>query len=224
MNTTKKTRLACILAVTLGGVASVSASTVPLLPPLTSATYPTGERLAVSLNDWNASRFSTGTSACIGGCYLSDITLAIHATEDDLFNPNLTLEVVSDSLGGTLPGDSTVATYNNTLTEILGGVGSGNHTFTPTSTTVLLENDTNYWVKLTKDPSAETEVAWENHPDSEGNFAWSFSPSLAPFTGEGNNFLMQVEVTPVPIPAAFWLMGTALAGLAARAKRHASRS
>lgn len=209
---TRKSRLALTLALTVGGSVTASASTV-LFDNLAEFSAGSTELAA---DGWIANKFSTGSS-CPSGCELEKVTLKLNTTDFiGLFDTSgFEVEITSD--GGTVPGASVIGGALMNPSSIFGG--GEEVMFTPNVATILQDGD--YWVRISSTrPSGSTpELAWEYAFSGAGSWASFDGAFLA--TGDVGPFLMGVEVTPVPVPAAFWLMGTALAGLAMRAKRKA---
>lgn len=212
--TTIKSQSAWVLALALGGAVSANAATVTLFDNLSLF----GEgNTPLQPDGWIAQRFSTGLD-CPNGCNLEKVTLRLN-TDDfiGLFDTTgFKVEITSD--GGTVPGPTVIGQPLMNPPEILGG--GVDAMFTPVVET-LLSDDTNYWVKLSAllPPDSFSELSWEFV--FSGSAHWAAFDGFSLATGESGPFLMGVEVTPVPIPAAFWMMGTALVGLAVRAKRKA---
>lgn len=170
---------------------------------------------------------TTASNNCTSQCVLNQITLSLLLGSGT--NPvSLGLEI-RDSLGsiGSLtmvqnnnPGGSGLAANN-----LPGTFEQGTSLFTPTSTINLSAGST-YWVRLT---NLETVSATEGGDAIQ----WAFKSGSGSFTfndvgGEGLgvfpnlSLLMKIEATPtapVPIPAAAWLMGSALLGLVSSWRR-----
>jgi hypothetical protein len=166
---------------------------------------------------------TTAINNCTSQCVLNQISLSLSAVGA---NPvSLGLEI-RDS-GGSI-GSLTMVTANNP-----GGSGlaannlpetyeAGTSLFTPTSTINLLAGGT-YWVRLTNldlTPAFEggDQIQWAFN-SSSGSFNVNDGGDL--FSVPNNSLLMKIEATPsaVPIPAAAWLMGSALLGLVSSWRR-----
>lgn len=172
---------------------------------------------------WAASQFSTG-SLCPNGCTLGDVTLFMdsddsngsgHGPDPD---GHIVVEILADNSG--TPG-SIIATLGNPE-FIVDTVGE--NLFTAPDNITLASN-TDYWVKIASDGGTADMVSWI-YPGS-GNGApgkWQFQSGVfGILEGDGTNGThsagtMRVEATPstIPVPSAFWLLGTALIGLATR--------
>jgi len=218
MNTTK-TRLAWALALTLGGTVTASANTVELFDsiydPITGEKLPGTGSSGIGNGEMYGQEFGT-TTECPVGCLLGTVSLVLNAGDEDLENTSgFKVEIFTSVPGASTREPGTlVATLDNP--DSIPSAGSFPSEFTPQAPTVLTDN-TNYWVKLTGLSSGLGDLAWEwpNGALSDSPFHYLEDGVF----GDGNGYAMQVEASPVPVPAAFWLMGTALAGLAARAKK-----
>lgn len=164
---------------------------------------------------WVANQFSTGAH-CPNGCELGNVTLFLFAEDEDfegLPTTDYTVEITSDA--GNAPGVSIIATLNNPF-EFLDGTHETVFTASPG---VMLNHNTNYWVKLTSTDDA-LPLEWAYAPGS-GKWAYGYESWVDGF-GDDAPHMMRVEVTPsaVPIPSALWLMSSAMLGLVARTRRN----
>jgi hypothetical protein len=158
-----------------------------------------------------ATSFSTG-SLCPTGCTLGDITLWM-TLDEDADASDITLGLYAD--GGSIPG-SLIA---NLITPSSIGDDLDNAVFTHLGS-IILGPTTNYWLMLSADSGiAGAGAEWARGPSGQGNFVIN-DPSF-PMSGSNSPFMYKVEadVSNVPVPAAIWLMTTALSGLAVRARR-----
>lgn len=163
-----------------------------------------------------ASTFST-TTLCPTGCTLGNVTLKMLIAEDSTPD-NVVLELYTD--GGTTPG-SLIATLANPATIL---DDYQDNIFTPQAQ-IDLDPNTIYWLQLsgTGDGGAWGRTFATNGP---GSWVHDLSPAGGPVLGDiGNSpliYKVEAEVSNVPVPASIWLMGTALTGLAIRARKKAS--
>ncbi len=214
----KNKQLGCILAFALGSITSANA-TVDLFNNLDFPNFNGGSGLPTG---WVANQFSTG-SACPDGCTLGDITLFISLddTDGDDSSPttDYTLEVTTDN-GTSIPGPITIATMTN---PGLFNAGQEEYVFTSPQAATPLQANTDYWVVLTATDPGAAGIEWLYDFSPDGSGKWAISDGSA---GTGTLQMMRVEaiqtIPDVPLPAAFWLMTSALGGLAvtrSRAKR-----
>ncbi len=223
MNTTQ-TRLALLLTLALGGTAS--ASTVTLFDSTTLGPG-AGSAGIAPVGSYFGQMFKT-LGNCPDGCLLGNISLTLNAGDLDLTDTSgFKLEVLNSEVppGTTVPAPGTVVIQEYINPASVPGGGITPSVFTPELPPAILANNTDYWVILTSLASTP-DLAWEWPADmGSGAYHWIESrPGDAVLIGEGYGFGMVVEaeqLAPVPVPAAVWLMGTALAGLAMRAKKAA---
>jgi len=213
---TKFKRLAGVLVLAMGMGSQVTASAGTVETLFDNLSQSTNN--ATTLNgpdDWAASLFSTGI-ICSSGCELGDITLSLQAN-NGVLNDLSGLSVSIYDAAPNQPGASIIGTMSNPGSI---GVVFQDIVFQPIGSIELADN-TDYWVQLTQTPATSNPVAWEHTPWLDGEGIWSigiFDGALLP----NNSYIMKVEATPlsaVPIPPAFWLMGSALLGLVFQGRR-----
>ena len=163
---------------------------------------------------WQAQEFVTGSQSV----QLNSIILPLSIILPNGGAYTGTAELVTDNSG--LPGGSVLATFS--VPPIAPSFPSFDlYTITPDSSATLAAN-TDYWLVL-KD-SGPGEFMWGGtHTDTasilnsahslDGGSSWQ-----APSWSEGA-FMMEVDASPVPLPAAAWLMLSGLGGLGAFARR-----
>jgi hypothetical protein len=206
MNTSKR-KLGLILVLGMGGPAAVNAAVLHNnLTSIGAEAGSSGVPPVAGSAGWVASAFSTG-SLCPFGCTLGNITLRLLSTDGS--TTGFTLQIFND--GGTAPGATLIGTMNNPAAFTANLL---NNVFTPQGTITLAANTT-YWVRLFGDSSTDP-IEWAytsgagRWADSSGNFDSGF-PNMMKVDG--------TPLTSVPIPAAVWLLGSALAGLAVRGRK-----
>jgi hypothetical protein len=214
-------QLGYILALAIGS--TTANATVDLVNTLSGDSSGGRFNFPVGVDDrWAASQFSTGSS-CPSGCTLGDVTLFLDSDDNagSGHGPDpeghITVEILADTSG--TPGAS-IATLGNpefivfTVFENI---------FTAPSNITLADN-TNYWVKITSDGGTADDVSWIYPGSGNGSPGkWVFKAGVfGTLEGDGTDGthsagMMRVEaVSNVPVPSAFWLLGTALLGLATR--------
>jgi hypothetical protein len=158
-----------------------------------------------------SSSFSTG-SLCPTGCTLGDITLLM-TIDEDANASDIILGLYAD--GGTAPG----ALIANLVTPSSISDDLENTIFTHLGS-IILGPSTNYWLMLSAGPDiAGGGAEWGRTISGQGDFI--INDPYYPMSGSNSPFMYKVEadVSNVPVPAAIWLMTTALSGLAVRARR-----
>jgi hypothetical protein len=163
-----------------------------------------------------ATQFST-SDICPQTCALGDVTLFLGS--DDIngigHGPatagSFTLEILADNSDA--PGTSIATMINPTfIVETV-----ANNIFTAPAGITLLD-DTNYWLRLTSSGNSPEEVDWLYGSGGPGN--WQYQSLAGLETSQTNPHstgMMRIEAVPeVPVPSAFWLLGTALIGLVTR--------
>jgi hypothetical protein len=165
------------------------------------------------LSGWMASEFSPDQNST-----LEKITLRLDGGDSGVsINPGtLTLQVYSD--GGNVPGSLLYSLTTPTTDFIFDQDIEFN--FTPAFVgDGSLSTSQQYWARLSTDVG--TSVFWVG---SGGSARAYQRAGESVFTNDSNSWQLQVNATPasVPIPGAAWLMGSALAGLVASARRKAA--
>jgi len=174
----------------------------------------------VNTQSWAEDDFIVG--GCVSTCKVDQVSLSLLLGAGS--NPvNLGLQILGSD-GVTSIGSLTMAAANNpggsglSANNLPSNFESGTSLFTPTSTINLSAGGT-YWLRLTNlDPIPPL-------GESGDVIQWAYNSSSGSFNlndaqeglGEIPNasLLMKIEGSPaaVPIPAAAWLMGSALLGL-----------
>ncbi len=175
--------------------------------------------LSIQNSSWQSQEFVTGSQSV----QLSSIILPL-----SVLLPNGdytgTAELVTNNNG--LPGGSVLATFS--IPTIAPSFPTFNlYTLTPNSTTTLAAN-TDYWI-----------VVQDFGP---GGFRWggtqTVTPSILNSASSSNQgaswtgptwqptgaFQLEVDASPVPLPASAWLMLSGLAGLGAMVRRRSEQS
>lgn len=163
---------------------------------------------------WIANEFSTDNHTY----QLDSITLKLSVDFGITSLTNVVMTLYTD--GGAVPGTPIGDAFVNPQlpTTVL-----GNNTFTPNGTIILAPN-TQYWVKLDASAPGATNVVWAYTIAGVGGWAYdTLLPGLS-MNGTDGPYLMRVDATPlapaaVPVPAAAWLMGTAILGLTSALRR-----
>jgi hypothetical protein len=251
-----RTQLGLIFALTLGASAAANGSiynNIPDLntivdpgpPPVTAGQYISDGVTLSNLGGYLASQFTTNSSDCTSGCTLGNITLNMFSIKSPNspvigttgFHLNVYTNDDSTIIAGDDPsiaGDEMFDQPGTSLTTLNNPANftpqSGNNVFTP-SGTVNLASNTKYWVVLSADSSAPSNVftTWSilsNNDATLPPLPNAGQPSLfilnlhsgAPVQNDfftDPQLLMKVDAIPaaVPLPGAAWLMGSALLGL-----------
>jgi len=211
MQTTFK-QLAGIVVLAMGSQTIANASTVELFNNLDQSTI---QAINLSSGQWAASQFSTA-GLCPTGCALGDITLSLTAINTTAISTsNFSLSIYTD-IGGA-PGSALTGEFT-TLSSSVSNFGYNDYTFQPDDTMNLADN-TLYWVRLTSSTPSPLQISWELVPTSPGDKR-SYNIFGTPVFNDTAH-IMSVEATPsaVPLPGAFWLMGSALVGLFMQGRR-----
>lgn len=151
--------------------------------------------------------FTTGSSAA----YLDELRLSL-SIGDNSSALHATL-----STGASVPGGTGTIPLG-TFSPAGGGPTIQTATFTPAPNSLLLAANTEYWIHLTVPTGGGIySLTFNDTPSYSGGFSqgdtWAFTPagSLPPtgwnLDGTGGVARMQLEVTPVPEPAAALLGG-----------------
>ena len=224
MNTTKQLACAVVIATGVGVHAVAGASN--FFDSLTLTPYDQSNVIAGDGpgGEWAASSFSN-IGECPSPCRLDSITLSLR-TDQLITTPaaanaslgQLSVSVFENvSITGGFPdplifdGDLLGELVLDPLTSYIAG-GFNNVGFTPADP-LELESGVMYWAFL--DNEAVTPLGgwgWQFGEDISGEKA---AFNLGGLDGVVSNatYAMQVEVSPVPLPGAFWLMGSALVGI-----------
>lgn len=166
---------------------------------------------------WQAQEFVTGSQSV----QLTSIILPLSILPSNGAYAG-TAELVTDNSG--LPGSSVLATFSVPAIASL-YPSFGDYTLTPDSGATLAAN-TDYWLVL-KD-SGPGDFYWAGtHTDTpsilnsahsqNGGTSWT-----APTWSPNGAFMLQVNASPVPLPAAAWLMLSGLGALGAFTRRSRS--
>jgi hypothetical protein len=214
MNTCKKMSL--VLALGLGFSAAANSSTT-LYDNLSSPV--SGEQGIPP--GWIADAFTTGTNSA--GYNLGNITLKLSGGIDGSIN-GIVLQLFSDP-GSGVPG--TTAIGHAYVDPLLVTSTPNNNVFTPNAldASLVLSPNTTYWARIDALAPGAANVNWSYA--SSGPGLWAFDTlGVGPFdklNGDTGPFLMKVVANPilssVPVPAAAWLMGSGLIGLASSWRR-----
>jgi hypothetical protein len=227
----KHEKLGLLLALALGAsTESRGAILYDNLPPSLADVGMYLEGLSLFNTGYLASQFSTNTSACAFGCTLGDITLTLYSAQ--LFNRDgetagYQLQIFSDI--GNAPGVSLLSMHNPSRFSNQ----VANHVFSPNGVLSLAPNS-NYWVKLAAlgtDAASGRTLAWSAYQLATQAVAGQPARFMyevfqgSPVIFSNPKFLMKVETTtasassPVPVPGALGLIGSALIGLLPATRR-----
>ncbi|MFI3185486.1 MAG: hypothetical protein QX198_05845 [Methylococcaceae bacterium] len=203
-------KLSLVLALGFSAAANSSVTPVVLYG------LDTGSNSALATPGWIANAFNTGAN-CTTGCTLGDISLELAGT---FFSggsiSGVTLQLYSDNNAG-IPGPSAIghAYINPPSVSTTAGINLFQPNPLDNGLNLLFSNHT-YWVKLDASALGAADISWyySDNPNSTGQ--WAFD-SFTGGSGHGTTqpFAMQVLAggSPVPVPAAGWLMGSVLIGL-----------
>lgn len=174
--------------------------------------------------EWGAGRFTVSPSDCPSGCYMDSAILNLWSPEKDLdFKATLegvTLSVYSNNfLGGDdhLPGVKLFDLIVPSHFYDDGSFGTNVSFSAPgQDPAALLQPHTAYWIKLTNE-SRSSELGWGFNGAGHSGEYWAelldFGNEPNLYYGHGAPFIFEITASPVPIPGAIWLMGTAMIGL-----------
>jgi len=204
---TGKVLCATVLAAGLGAQATASATTVfDSLSGATSEDYQ-----IVEPGVWAATSFSID-SLCSPSCDLESLTLSLWPEgyrNEGSANPslgNLSLSI-TETLRGTPISTLSAQLFDNSFVNTWNDV-----VFTPDSSQSL-QSGVEYWAELTNDVSDGW--GWRIGEDVAGAEGAYNIPGFGTF--RGSPYALKVEgepeASPIPIPGAFWLLGSALVGL-----------
>ena len=214
MNTYQKLSLVLALGLGLGFSAAANSSTT-LYDNLSS---PVNNSQGIPPG-WIADAFTTGANA--GGYNLGNITLELQGDVNGSIN-GIVLKLFSDT-GTGVPGITAIGNaYVNPSSLITGGMHP--NVFTPNAldASLVLSANTTYWVKLDASTPGAAGVDWGYTLSGTGLWAFDAGEGIQGHGTDGP-FIMKVEANPilssVPVPAAAWLMGSGLIGLASSWRR-----
>ena len=165
---------------------------------------------------WIADAFTTGANA--GGYNLGNITLKLSGNTDGSIQ-GIVLKLFSDT-GSGVPGTTAVGhAYINPLSVT---TTPNNNLFIPNAldASLVLSPNTTYWARIDALAPGAANVNWAYTLSGTGS--WAFDTGSLAVNGTEGPFIMKVEANPissVPVPAAVWLMGSGLIGLASSWRR-----
>jgi len=201
-------KIGAILALGLSGAANSAVLFDSLSSPLSGTQgIPPG---------WIGTAFSTGSN-CPNGCALGDISLMLSGNIDGSIQ-GIVLQLFNDA--GSVPGITPIThAYINPVT-VSSTPDVNVFTSNPLDSAVVLNDNTEYWVRLDATAPGAANVDWGYVASGPGK--WAFDTLLGQNSkGNGNSgpFMVRVEANPigevsnVPVPGAIWLMGSGVIGL-----------
>ncbi len=206
MKTYQKMSLVLVLALGLGFSAAANSSTT-LYDNLSS---PISAEQGIPPG-WIADAFTTGPNSA--GYNLGNITLKLSGSIEGSIQ-GIVLQLFSDS-GAGVPG--TTAIGHPYVDPLVVTSTPNNNVFTPNAldASLVLSPNTTYWARLDALAIGAANVNWAYTASGAG--LWAYDTLSFQANGSDGPFLMKVEANPiaaVPVPAAAWLMGGGLIGVA----------
>lgn len=178
--------------------------------------------------EWAAARFTVSPSDCPpAGCYMDSAILNLWSPDTDsdfkVTLEGVTLGVYSNNFSGGenhLPGNKLFDLIVPDHYVDSGALGTNVSFSAPGQVpAVLLQPNTAYWLKLSND-SRDIDLGWAFNGAGHSGEYWAFQQIGSPLSwGHGSPLIFEVTASPVPIPGAIWLMGTAMIGLATSRRR-----
>jgi hypothetical protein len=208
----KKTILTSALAVCFYSLGTSLAFADTIFDSISNSTIGGGETIGDGSPGGLADSFSTGVNAG----FLVDVRLVLADTKPAADGDSITVGIYTDNpnnpynfgLGAGL-GDLVAPIGSISANSLTSGFAS--YDFQLASAVPLADN-TRYWIGVSVSNSATAELAWTANFAGTGvanEYFWDFGTASNSY----GPFMMSVTTSPVPVPGAVWLFGSAFAGL-----------
>lgn len=186
--------------------------TTNILAPFTSSSYSIYSYIGFDISTFN--NLNTTASASSLDLYgfgnITDLELSIYGLNDNILD-NWAEDTIDwlnapGKSGDVIDAASTTLLYSDTVSY----AGNSVISFDTTALLDFINADTDGLVSFILTQPVQTST----------NHAFSSKESFGnPSTGSAGNFTPQLNITPVPVPAAFWLLASGLAGLVLQRRR-----